>query len=536
MITYTFITGNKNKIRSLLSNHFINKTNTNCQNAYMLTKVPTCTRVSVLYSSRFSFLLFPRGKHLTIHMPQTNPSLQIAIIGAGFSGMMTAVQLMRKATSPLTLYLINDKYEFGKGPAYSTTHPKHILNVPAAKMTAYPDQPNHFLDWAHRQDAYKDMDKEVLGKVFLPRRDFGRYLSEVWAEALAGKRDDTAVHIIIDKAVDVVRDGSRNLVQLEGTRTIAADYVVLATGNEPPRNLPVSDPALYDDPNYIGDPWNNKAAENLDRDRDILIIGNGLTMVDIVIGIMDTDFRGVIHTLSPDGLAILPHRYGYIAYGRLAEEVKAPYKLNELYSLINKHIKTFKKSGLSPEPVIDSLRPLTQKIWQGLSLEDKQRFMKYLMPHWNKIRHRMPGHMYDYLMQRQIAGRMVIHRGRLLNMTQTAHGLSAEILETNSDSPVKLDVSRIINCIGPNTYVSQSLNPLLQKLVSKGMLQADPLRIGMQVTDHWTLVGADGQEIPSLYTIGGNLRGLLWETTAVPELRGQAEKLAGEILSKAAKV
>lgn len=489
-----------------------------------------------IFSPIFTAVFVLSCRILTIRMSPSPKPLEVAIIGAGFSGMMTAVQLIRKTTVPLSLYLINDKYEFGKGPAYSTTHPRHILNVPAAKMTAYPDQPNHFLDWAHRQEAYSEMDKEVLGKVFLPRRDYGRYLSQVWAEALAAKRPDTIVQIIQDKAVDITIAEGQNKIELASGQTITADYVVLATGNEPPRNLPVSDPALYDDPNYIGDPWNNKALENLDPDRDILIIGNGLTMVDIVIGIMDTGYRGVIHTLSPDGLAILPHRYGYISYSKLAEEIKAPYKLNDLYKLINKHIKTFKKSGLSPEPVIDSLRPHTQKIWQGLSPEDKQRFLKYLMPHWNKIRHRMPGHMYDYLMQRQIACGMVVHRGRLLNMTQTSGGLSAEILETNNDSPIKLDVSRIINCIGPNTYVSQSLNPLLQKLVSKGMLQADPLRIGMLVTDHWTLVGADGCEIPSLYTIGGNLRGLLWETTAVPELRGQAETLAGEILSKAAKV
>lgn len=465
-------------------------------------------------------------------MPQTDKPLEVAIIGIGFSGLMTAVQLIRKATSPLTLYLINDKYDFGKGPAYSTSSPKHILNVPAAKMSAFPDQPGHFLDWAYEQENFKEMDKEVLGKVFLPRRDFGKYLSEVWNETISNKRPDTSINIIRDKAIDIETGLNRNIIKLSSNNTISANYAVLSTGNEPPRNLPVSDPALYEDPNYIGDPWNDKAIENLDKHRDVLIIGNGLTMVDTVISIMESGFKGVVHTVSPEGLAILPHRYGYIPYGKLVEEVKAPYKLSELYKLVNKHINIFLMTGLSPEPVIDSLRPLTQKIWQGLSLDDKKRFMKYLMPHWNKIRHRMPGHVYDYLVRLQIAGRMVVHRGTVLNMTKESGGISAEIRKIDHSSPIKLSVGRVINCIGPHTYVSHSLNPLLQKLVSRGTIQADPLHIGINVTDRWTLIDSAGREIPALYTIGGNLRGLLWETTAVPELRVQAERLAGEILAR----
>ena len=464
-------------------------------------------------------------------MSQDKP-LEIAIIGIGFTGMMTAVQLIRQATSPLALYLINDKYEFGKGPAYSTASAKHILNVPAAKMSAFADQPNHFLDWAHQQDKYKEIDKEVLGKVFMPRREFGKYLNAIWNEAVSNKLPDTVIHIIKDIAVDISTELGKNIITLESNKTVSADYVILSTGNESPRNLPVSDPTLYDDPNYIGDPWNNKAIENLDPDKDVFIIGNGLTMVDTVLNIMDTGFKGKIHTLSPGGLAISPYRFGYIPYTKMVEELKVPYKLSELFSLISKHVKLLVNAGLSAEPVIDSLRPLTQKIWKELSLEDKQRFLKYMMSTWNQIRHRMPGHMYDYLVRLQLSGRLIVHSGRIVDMTKGEGELTVEILRKNEKSSEKMIVSRIINCIGPSTYIAQSTNPLIRSLVSKGMLQADPLRVGMHVTDQWTLIDRSGKEIPTIYAMGGNLKGLLWETTAVPELRGQAEKMAGELLAK----
>jgi len=74
----------------------------------------------------------------------------IAIIGGGFSGTMTAVNLARVGTWPLRVCLINSGHPTGRGVAYGTRRAEHLLNVAARNMSAFPDHPNHFLDWLAR--------------------------------------------------------------------------------------------------------------------------------------------------------------------------------------------------------------------------------------------------------------------------------------------------------------------------------------------------------------------------------------------------
>jgi uncharacterized NAD(P)/FAD-binding protein YdhS len=465
-------------------------------------------------------------------MPLADKNTEIAIIGAGFSGLMTAVNLVKNAVSPLTIHLLNDNYDFGKGPAYSTNSIKHVLNVPAAKMSCLADEPDHFLDWAHRLPKYREQDREVLGKAFLPRMEFGQYLLETWQDALANKRADTIVNVVNGKAIDIEKALNKHFVKTSLNNTIAADYIVLATGNEAPQNPVIENNAFYASPDYFANPWQEAGVKGFDPQKDILILGNGLTMVDTVISIMDNGFKGTIHTISSKGFAVMPHRFNFFPYQGLVNELNGTHSLSEIFSLINKHIRLLAKLGISGEPVIDSLRPLTHDIWQNLSEEDKKRFMQTLVPRWYKLRHRMAGHIYDYLVKLQLEGRLIANKGKMIDAAEDGNGIKATIQRKNEKQPATLHVARIINCTGPDPDISRSANPLLQNLLAKGMIQPDSLKIGMEVTDKWTLINAKGEEEPNLYTLGINLRGKYWESTAVPELKVQAHKLANEILAR----
>src|SRR5260370_38561788 len=77
------------------------------------------------------------------------PTTTIAIIGGGVSGTLTAFHLVRQGT-PARVILIDQRPDFGLGLAYSTPSLRHLLNVPAGKTSALPDQPNHFLHWLRR--------------------------------------------------------------------------------------------------------------------------------------------------------------------------------------------------------------------------------------------------------------------------------------------------------------------------------------------------------------------------------------------------
>jgi len=465
-------------------------------------------------------------------MSHSDKPIEIAIIGAGFSGLMTAYHLIKEATGPLTIHLINEKETFGRGAAYRTSTLKHLLNVPAAKMSAMHDDPDHFLNWVYLQPAYKTINKDLLGKTFLPRKLYGNYIVSILDEAIKHKREDTTVNIIHDRAINIDQDHSRYYVQFGSSAPLAADYVVLATGNEAPSNPPIPNEAFYKSKAYVKDPWLTDVTKLVKQDQYILIIGNGLTMVDVIISIMETGYKGKIHTLSPTGFTVIPHRHNHIEYKDFINEIKEPYRLDELFTIGHKHFRMLHKIGVSVEPIVDSLRPITQKIWQSWTQQERETFVRDVKSLWNKIRHRLAPHLYDYIQRLRVRGNLKVHKAKLVDIKEDANGIIVHYLSKHTQTEKTLPVGLVINCTGPHTNITRSEDPLLQALVAKGMIQPDSLRIGMDVTDQWTLRDNSGKENPTLYTIGGNLRGLLWETTAVPELKSQTAILAKRILGK----
>ena len=476
----------------------------------------------ILYYSIFS----PR------HMSHSDKPIEIAIIGAGFSGLMTTYHLLRETTVPLTIHLINEKETLGRGVAYSTPSLKHLLNVPTAKMSAIHDDPSHFLEWAHKQPAYRDLNKEVLGKTFLPRQLYGNYIISILEEGLKTKREDTQVNMVLDTAVDIDQSNGKFEIKLKKNAPVKADYVILATGNEAPSNPPIPNEAFYKSDSYIRDPWLTDVRKYVKPDQNIAIIGNGLTMVDVIISIMETGYKGKIHTISPSGFTVIPHLHNHIEYKDFINEVKEPYRLDELFMIGHKHFRALHKIGVSVEPIVDSLRPITQKIWQSWTLKEKETFVRDVKSIWNKVRHRLAPHLHDYIQRLRIRGHLKVHKAKLINIEEDANGVNVHYLSKHTQTEKVLSVGLVINCTGPHTDISKSEDQLLHALVLKGMIQPDPLHIGMDVNDDWNLRDNKGNVNPKLYTIGGNLRGLLWETTAVPELKSQTAVLAKRILEK----
>ena len=111
----------------------------------------------------------------------------IAIIGGGWSGMLTAIQLLEKSKN-IYVKVINSGATTGLGIAYSTTDESHLLNVPAGKMSAFPDQPNHFADWL----IANGHSTEQIEKQFFPRLIYGKYILNL----LDSLKDNAQLEII----------------------------------------------------------------------------------------------------------------------------------------------------------------------------------------------------------------------------------------------------------------------------------------------------------------------------------------------------
>ena len=82
------------------------------------------------------------------------------IVGGGFSGTMMAAQLARRG---LRVALVEGAGRAGQGTAYSTRDEVHLLNVPAAKMSAWPERPDDFIAAGHDAGAFAP--RRALGPI-----------------------------------------------------------------------------------------------------------------------------------------------------------------------------------------------------------------------------------------------------------------------------------------------------------------------------------------------------------------------------------
>src|SRR5688572_13052352 len=84
------------------------------------------------------------------------PPPSVAIVGAGFSGSLLAVHLVRQARAPLRVILVERRGRPGRGVAYGTRHSSHLLNVRTAGMSAFPEDPDHFVRWSRESGGLPD--------------------------------------------------------------------------------------------------------------------------------------------------------------------------------------------------------------------------------------------------------------------------------------------------------------------------------------------------------------------------------------------
>ncbi|MBK9630730.1 MAG: FAD/NAD(P)-binding protein [Saprospiraceae bacterium] len=447
---------------------------------------------------------------------------------------MTAVQLIEKSTTSFEIILINDIATLNKGIAFNPYSDKHLLNVPAVRMSAYPTHPEHFLEWVMQLDQFKKLDQMLIANSFLPRQLYGEYLSQIWekAKTLAGSKQIT-LRLIESIVVDLDISNDSVQVLLDNKLKLGVDYCVIATGNQLPRNPKIPNMDFYKSINYFQNPWKIESVKNVKENEPVLIIGNGLSMVDSVFGLIEQGFRGEIYSISPNGFNILAHRNNAFTYLKLAEELNDDLTLYELVKLINKHLKSAKELGISAEPIIDSLRPFTQKIWKSFSDQEKALFMSRLRHIWVTARHRIPLESHDRILQLENDGRLHMFAGKIINITETQEFITIEYFDKNENIQKKLKVSRVINCTGPETDILNLEKSLLKNCLLKGILKQDKLKLGISTdTESFQVRKSDGKPHSNLFTLGSNLKGELWESTAVFEISVQAEKLAEKLVGQ----
>ncbi len=325
----------------------------------------------------------------------------IAIVGAGFSGTLLALHLLHRCPAPARITLIDRRSQFGRGQAYATGNPSHLLNVPAARMSAFHDRPGHFVEWLRRQPE----GEALAAQGFVPRLLFGAYIRHLLSEDMKRPENDGRLRLLRGDVLGLTETEAGLTLALDGDRLAAADMAVLAIGNFPPEPPAAAAPDFLDGPLYCPDPWAPEALAGLDADAAVLLIGTGLTMVDAVVSLLDRGHRGPIHALSRRGL--LPRRHAPGSPPAPASPVPAlPATLVELTRVLRAEMRQAVARGEDWRPVIDRLRPFTQDVWRSLPAADKARFLRHLRPWWDVHRHRMAGTVADRIEAARQSGQL----------------------------------------------------------------------------------------------------------------------------------
>jgi uncharacterized NAD(P)/FAD-binding protein YdhS len=440
----------------------------------------------------------------------------VAIIGGGFTGTTLAAQLLRRSGGNVSVVLIERSARLGRGVAYGTQCEEHLLNVPASKMTAFLDDPEHFLRW-----AALNFDPNVKPGDFLPRLVYGRYVASLLQQEV--ERHPGQFENVQDEAVSLTRGGDTAEIRLRSGRTLFADKVVLALGNFPPGDprLPGRTPHSQ---RYVSNPWKPSALADVADDKNILLIGSGLTGVDVAITLRRNGFRGTIHILSRRGQ--LPQTHQAPAVWPPFWDDRSPRTVRGLLRLLRTQVEAADKAGSGWRAVVDSLRPFTQEIWCSLSLKERRRFLRHVRPYWDVHRHRVAPVIGHRLASEIRDGEIQIHAGRITAYDEDAAGVEVNYRGRESGQVGRLHVDRVINCTGPEGDCRKLDHALLTNLMQQKLARPDPLFLGLDVSHDGALIEAHGSASDLLYAIGPVRKGSLWETIAVPELRVQVSELS----------
>jgi uncharacterized NAD(P)/FAD-binding protein YdhS len=432
----------------------------------------------------------------------------VTIVGGGAAGVLLAAHLAWTTDRPLRVTVIDGgPGRIGNGTAYRTTDPGHLLNVRAASMSAWHDQPDHFVRWsAATGNAARPGD-------FVARGTYGNYLTAVAYDACSGPL--AHVRILHCVATSVTRNASvgRNdpgwQIRLTDGTVLTSRHVVLATGIEAPVPLPqarrdINDRDIND--RCINDPWRPGALDSIGDDDPVLLIGTGLTAIDLATTLARTGRR--ITAVSRHGVLPAAHTLNQQA-PMACDEI--PTNLRALRRYIHGRLAVSLATTGDWRPAVDGLRPYTQGIWQALDDRDRYEFLRRDRRRWESARHRMAPAVAATIAALRASGQLEIRTGKL------------EIRTGNVEAARD---TWVINATGPNVDLTRSTNPVIRALFADRVIRRGSLGIGLDTTGDGQLRDPAGRRVPGLWTLGCTRRGQLWETTAIPEIRAQAHALA----------
>jgi uncharacterized NAD(P)/FAD-binding protein YdhS len=441
------------------------------------------------------------------------------VVGGGAGGALMALHLLR-SDSRISLTLIESNPPIGRGIAYATANPSHLLNVPAGSMSAIDSQPDHFCEWlcARTNRPAASGTPKAVRCTFVPRALYGEYLASLLAPFAARGEQQDRLSIVHAECLTLEEDRTGVTAVLTNGARHSAEFAVLATGHDAPSRRGRCDV----------NPWTPPRDAGVEPHHRVLLVGTGLTMVDYVLSLEDAGHRSPIVAVSRRGLLPLVHR---IATPLPIHEHEIPFGADAatLLQWLRARVAAHAMQGGDWREIVDGIRPFNQKIWRSLPVPSRQRFLRHARAWWNVHRHRMAPEIEARVAGALRSGRLVVMAAKVSAIDENTDGALVTYRRRGERAAETMQVDRIVDCRGVVSVPYRPANPALRDLLVRGHAQLDPLEIGLDVTADGAIVDGSGRASQRLFAIGPLARAAFWEITSIPEIRAQCARLADRL-------
>jgi uncharacterized NAD(P)/FAD-binding protein YdhS len=454
----------------------------------------------------------------------------VAIVGGGFAGAVTALKLLERTEVPLKITIIEPREELGRGVAYSTAEPVHLVNGPSGIFSLHPDEPDHLSRWlVENGPAHGWTPPDDVGSSSPPRYLYGTYVRDELARAAKTARLGSTLRHVRSSATALVATPNRIQITTAAGLVVEADEAVLALGVFQPRLSP-TEARLAGHSRFAANPWDAHALDRLVDSSEILLIGSSLSMVDAVASMEARGYRGRYRVVSRRGQFVEGRRTVEAARDFLADG-GLPLSARELLSRVKAERRAISAAGADWQGLPLAIRPHILSLWQGASDHERLRFTRHLRAFWDVTAHRSAPESHQ-IVERVIAERRLQHgRARILGFSTKKDAISVKLKVGMEVESVSFD--GVIDCRGHQLHDwSQISDPFVKHLIATGEVRPHSTGYGIDATPAGDLINEDGLVHRNLSAIGHPLRGVAWESSSITEQRAQAIALADRILAK----
>jgi uncharacterized NAD(P)/FAD-binding protein YdhS len=455
-------------------------------------------------------------------------SATIAIIGGGFSGTVLAANLLhRPPTVPTRIVLVERQSRMGCGAAYGPAGYPFLLNVPAGRMSAMSYEPAHLIDFARRHLP------QVGTESYLPRQLYGEYLDDFLRSAERAAPRHVHLECMHVQVTALRPRGTGQTLVVMGEQQFLAEQVVLACGDAPPPVRPYA-ADVVESAAYLPEPYRTPGARSTDR--TLLLIGTGLTMVDIAVAaaaehpalrLIALSRHGRMPASQPSSAVPAVLEASFDRHGILACR-----SMRGLAMAVRQLADGAEARGGDWREAITRVRECVPGVWENLEECERRRFLRHVRVYWETHRHRMPPEFAQQIGELRREGRLEVRAGTIDELRRDGERIAVGWRARGQRELGQFVVDRVIDCTGPDNRLQHSTDVLWRQLLDSGLATPDTLGLGPRTGPHGALISASGRCAQRLFYLGPMLRAAYWEATAVGELRARAEALAGMLANR----